>query len=220
MALLRASLDEGRAFEGCPRGDPDALEDGGREVQVIDLGTVEPGGARFLVEGEAGAGVGAVPAFGAVELDLEAIVAREYARADYVGVVDEATVGQEVQPRTVEGVGSDEEVDERLLAVLGRVTLRLLKDRFEVRPALLSRERAVAFATLDVEANSDGAGAFRPTPRKLSPASVRIAEAEMEVACTISGASVLGRMWRKSSFGVLVPPAVTSHGLPVLPTPR
>ena len=35
-----------------------------------------------------------------------------------------------------------------------------------------------------------------PTPRKLSTASVRMAEAAMKVACTISGANRLGRMWR------------------------
>jgi hypothetical protein len=41
-------------------------------------------------------------------------------------------------------------------------------------------------------------------------ASVIIAEAQMKVACTISGASVLGRMWRQMIFGMRVPEAIAA----------
>ena len=44
-----------------------------------------------------------------------------------------------------------------------------------------------------------------PTPRNDRIASIRIAEAAMYVACTISGGTVLGRMWRKISGKVRVP---------------
>ena len=49
-----------------------------------------------------------------------------------------------------------------------------------------------------------------PTPRKLSTASVRMAEAAMKVACTISGANRLGRMWRNRMAGTRVPDATAA----------
>ena len=42
----------------------------------------------------------------------------------------------------------------------------------------------------------DGLGGWVPSPRYESPASARIATGKLMVACTISGGSVLGRMWR------------------------
>ncbi|MNR15897.1 hypothetical protein D3C85_1324560 [compost metagenome] len=44
-----------------------------------------------------------------------------------------------------------------------------------------------------------------PTPRKLSTASVRMADAAMKVACTIRGANRLGRIWRSRMAGTRVP---------------
>ena len=49
-----------------------------------------------------------------------------------------------------------------------------------------------------------------PAPRNDSAASIRIAEAQMYVACTISGAIVFGRMWRSRIFQVGVPPAIAA----------
>ncbi len=44
-----------------------------------------------------------------------------------------------------------------------------------------------------------------PMPRKDRIASTRIAAAAMKVPCTISGATVLGRMWRNIRVQVGVP---------------
>ena len=49
-----------------------------------------------------------------------------------------------------------------------------------------------------------------PTPRNDRIASIRIADAAMYVACTISGAIVLGRTCRTSSSGVGVPTAIAA----------
>ena len=50
-----------------------------------------------------------------------------------------------------------------------------------------------------------GVSGGMPMPRKDRIASIRIAEAQMKVPCTISGATVLGSTWRTSSVGVGVP---------------
>ncbi len=49
-----------------------------------------------------------------------------------------------------------------------------------------------------------------PTPRNDRIASTRIAEATMYVACTISGGSVFGRMWRITSGSVGVPTEIAA----------
>jgi hypothetical protein len=49
-----------------------------------------------------------------------------------------------------------------------------------------------------------------PMPRNDRIASIRIAEAQMKVPCTISGATVLGKTWRMSSFGVGVPAMIAA----------
>src|SRR5580658_4271738 len=49
-----------------------------------------------------------------------------------------------------------------------------------------------------------------PAPRKDNVASVIIAEAQMNVACTISGASVLGRMCFQMITGSRVPDAIAA----------
>ena len=49
-----------------------------------------------------------------------------------------------------------------------------------------------------------------PTPRNDRIASTRIAEAQMNVPCTSSGAIVFGRMWANMIFGVEVPSATAA----------
>ncbi len=50
-----------------------------------------------------------------------------------------------------------------------------------------------------------GVSGGMPMPRKDRIASIRMAEPQMKVPCTISGAMVLGSTWRTSSVGVGVP---------------
>ncbi len=50
-----------------------------------------------------------------------------------------------------------------------------------------------------------GMSGGRPTPRNDRIASTRMPDAQMKVPCTISGAIVLGRMWRAMISGVGVP---------------
>ena len=50
-----------------------------------------------------------------------------------------------------------------------------------------------------------GVDAGMPTPRNESDASISTADAATKVACTISGATVLGRMWRNIRVQVGVP---------------
>ena len=49
-----------------------------------------------------------------------------------------------------------------------------------------------------------------PAPRNNSPASTRIDEAHTYVPCTVSGATVLGRMWRRKILPVRAPPAIAA----------
>ena len=49
-----------------------------------------------------------------------------------------------------------------------------------------------------------------PAPMKDRMASVIIAEAQINVACTVSGARVLGRMCRKMIIGTRVPDAMAA----------
>ena len=49
-----------------------------------------------------------------------------------------------------------------------------------------------------------------PAPRKDNVASPIMAEAQMKVACTISGASVLGRMCFQMMTGMRVPEAMAA----------
>ena len=50
-----------------------------------------------------------------------------------------------------------------------------------------------------------GVSGGMPMPRNERIASTRIAEAQMKVPCTMSGATVFGRMWRTMSAGTRVP---------------
>jgi len=49
-----------------------------------------------------------------------------------------------------------------------------------------------------------------PAPRNDSADSIRMAEAQIYVACTISGGKVEGRMWRMRIFQVGAPPAIAA----------
>ena len=55
-----------------------------------------------------------------------------------------------------------------------------------------------------------GVSGGMPTPRNERIASIRMAEAQANVAWTMSGASVLGTTWRRSSAGVRAPSATAA----------
>jgi len=65
--------------------------------------------------------------------------------------------------------------------------------------------RTYSAADSDSIRPQDGCGSGMPSPRKDNEASVRIAEPSCAVASTMTGATVLGRMWRTATRRSLIP---------------